>query len=75
MSDLQQKIRAVLLRSIFLSVALGCATMLPRPTAAAAANREIYDDVLASDWQDWSWDTTTDASTTTPVHSGGSASA
>lgn len=36
----------------------------------SAADSPIYSDTLAAGWQDWSWQTTTNAANTQPVHSG-----
>lgn len=41
--------------------------------SAPAADAPIYADALSAGWADWSWDTTTDPDSTTPVHSGGKA--
>ncbi len=41
--------------------------------AADVAESVIYTDALASGWEDWSWDTTSNADNTNPTHSGGKA--
>ena len=38
--------------------------------SAVAADLSIYDDALAAGWVDWSWDTTRNFATVSPVHSG-----
>jgi len=40
------------------------------PRSAAAADLIIYYDALATDWQDWSWDTTVNLAATAPVQTG-----
>jgi sugar lactone lactonase YvrE len=45
----------------------------PTPLAARIATPQestLYADTLAPGWEDWSWDTTTDAGNGDPVHSG-----
>lgn len=39
-------------------------------TAAPFAALTVYDDALASGWQNWSWNTTVNFANTTPTHSG-----
>ncbi len=39
-------------------------------SSQAAADLSIYTDVLASGWQDWSWDASINSSSTSPVYSG-----
>ena len=59
------KLLSVLLASLFL--------LLPgfnRIYASPALTRIIYDDALASGWQDWSWAQHYDLAATAPVHSG-----
>lgn len=41
-----------------------------RTYARSNADLTIYNDALAADWQDWSWDATTDANNAIVVHSG-----
>lgn len=42
-----------------------------RLLSAGLADSPIYTDTLATGWEDWSWDTTRNASNMAPVHSGG----
>ncbi|HQZ21615.1 MAG TPA: hypothetical protein PLW39_05035 [Thermoflexales bacterium] len=39
-------------------------------TAAPQADLVVYDDALASGWQDWSWNATRNFANTAPVHAG-----
>ena len=43
---------------------------IPRVNLAHAADLPIYGDALASGWADWSWNTTVQVTTTSPVHTG-----
>ncbi|MEZ4682977.1 MAG: hypothetical protein R2932_53090 [Caldilineaceae bacterium] len=36
----------------------------------ASAEHQLFDDQLRNGWEDWSWDSTTAADATTPVHNG-----
>lgn len=45
-------------------------TSNPAAVAAPAAILTIYDDALASGWQNWSWSTTVNFANSTPAHSG-----
>ncbi len=47
-------------------------TLTPQPTPAAT-QLMIYDDALASGWQDWSWSSTVNLGATAPVQSGSKA--
>jgi len=38
--------------------------------AAPSADRSIFADALATGWEDWSWDSTTNGANAAPVHSG-----
>ena len=51
---------------VFLFIFVGSAS----GNDAAAADLAVYADALAAGWENWSWDTTTDFSSTSPVHSG-----
>jgi hypothetical protein len=60
---------AVLLQSCTL---IQAAQAQPAP-ARTAADAVIYDDALAAGWADWSWDTTVNLASNTPVHGGAAA--
>ena len=45
-------------------------TNSPLPVVKAAADKSVYSDSLASDWENWSWDTTVNLSASNPVHTG-----
>lgn len=49
------------------------ATPTATATSALAENLVVYDDALATGWEDWSWDTTVDFASSFPVHSGSAA--
>jgi len=59
-----QSLRLSALRSAFLALALFSSV-----AARAAGDLVIYDDTLASGWQDWSW-AATDRASTAAIHSG-----
>lgn len=63
---------SVLALLALLILCLGLVYALPAsPTfAAPTADISIYTDSLASGWEDWSWDTTSDDANGAPVHSG-----
>jgi len=46
------------------------ASVLPVNSSSAAVELPVYNDGLASGWDDWSWDTTVNFTNTTPVYSG-----
>ncbi|HRJ42652.1 MAG TPA: glycoside hydrolase family 44 protein, partial [Caldilineaceae bacterium] len=52
--------------------AAGFYRLLPTATHAAtgAGGLIVYDDALAAEWEDWSWDTTVDLAATAQVHAG-----
>ncbi len=55
----------------FLSLGLAVSLLSAPSTAAApAATLTIYDNALATGWENWSWDTTVNFNATTPVHGG-----
>jgi hypothetical protein len=43
---------------------------VPRGNSSAASDLVVYTDALNSGWANWSWNTTTNFSATSPVHSG-----
>jgi hypothetical protein len=57
------------MRTLLLALALA-ALLLTSPGAALAADLAIYDEALASGWDNWSWSTTTSFAATSPVHGG-----
>jgi hypothetical protein len=55
--------------TLHLTLALA-ALLLTSAGAGLAADLTLYGDVLAGGWSNWSWNTTTSFSATTPVHGG-----
>lgn len=61
----------ILLAAILITTVIGSTTAaFPLTPRNALAERSIYADALAPGWEDWSWDTTTNAGNANPVHSG-----
>jgi hypothetical protein len=50
----------ILIRLAFIVALGGLWPLPPGVRAAPVADQAIYDDALASGWQDWSWDTGVD---------------
>lgn len=46
---------------------------VPSAAAADTATLTVYDDALAGNWQNWSWNTTVNFANSSPVHSGAAA--
>ncbi|MCB0131072.1 MAG: hypothetical protein KDD78_09495, partial [Caldilineaceae bacterium] len=67
--------RPHLLQTVMFTLALFAMllTLVPALPVHAAADLTVYDDSLASGWQDWSWSTTRDFSATTPSYAGSNA--
>jgi hypothetical protein len=49
---------------------LAGATLVNVPTAFAAADPTVYSDALGAGWQDWSWGSTVDTNSASPVNVG-----
>jgi len=65
---------AVLVFSLTGSILLWQITLRPASTAhAAATDLVVYGDALASNWQDWSWNSSVNFSNATPHHAGATA--
>jgi hypothetical protein len=59
---------------IIVSMIVGCLWLnLGLPAAVAAGDRTVYQDALASDWANWSWNTTANFGNASPVHAGSAA--
>ncbi|KAB8145969.1 hypothetical protein F8S13_02510 [Chloroflexia bacterium SDU3-3] len=52
------------------SLVFSIVSLAGAPMARAAGSVVLYDEALASGWENWSWGTTTDYANTAPVHSG-----
>ncbi|MCX6047635.1 MAG: hypothetical protein NT075_21260 [Chloroflexi bacterium] len=61
----------ILLGSVVISLTIPARVVFA--TNPLAANFVVYADVLATDWADWSWDSTIDLASATQVHGGANA--
>lgn len=59
----------ILLSITFLTIVSLLATQV-QPVARAAVNLVVYEDALATGWEDWSWQTTRNLDNAAPVHTG-----
>lgn len=63
--------RTVFLLSLLLVTLIGVISIAG--ISMAQSNLTVYDEALASGWQNWSWDTTANFGATSPVHGGSKA--